>query len=293
MPRIFCKFSCADTPAQPLWSCRSEPCSALVFVGAQALIYCDNSLYMGTSPSLLFRQLLAELPRGQPLGTAWLRLRGLAPKQVARLAQEGWLKRLGHGVYLLPGDKLDRDASLAWLARSMPGLHVAGKTALAWRGVRHNLAFQQTLTLWGDKPGRLPEWFTAEFPAHYQATHIFDAQMPPQLGLAPLPAGRSDMLVSTPERALLELLNDVGKRQGLEEARHLVEGVRSPRLQVLDDLFSHLHRIKVVRLADMLANELELPWRSVAREHSVRMAGGERWVSATKTGERLNLRRPT
>jgi len=215
------------------------------------------------------------------------------PKQVARLAEDGWLRRLGHGVYLLAGDKLDRDASLAWLATAMPGLHVAGKSALAMRGVRHNLAFQQTLTLWGDKPGKLPEWFIAEFPAHYQATHIFDAMMAPEFGLAPLPAGRPDMLVSTPERALLELLSDVGKRQGLEEARHLLEGVRSPRLQVLEGLFSHLNRIKVVRLADMLATQLELSWQPVAHKHSERLGGGERWVSAAKTGERLNLRRPT
>ncbi len=248
---------------------------------------------MGTSPNLLFRQLLADLPRGQPIGTAWLRERGLSAKQAARLCEEGWLKRLGHGVYLLPGDKLDRDACLAWLTASMQGLHVAGKTALAWRGVRHNLAFQQTLTLWGDKPVKLPGWFTVAFPAHYQATHLFDASMPPQLGLAPLPSGRADLLVSTPERALLELLSDVGKRQGLEEARHLVESVRSPRLQVLEELLAHLNRIKVVRLAYNVADELDLPWKTVALHHSERLGGGERWVSATKTGERLNLRRPT
>jgi hypothetical protein len=196
-------------------------------------------------------------------------------------------------VYLLPGDKLDRDASLAWLSEAMPGLHVAGKTALAWRGVRHNLAVRESLVLWGSRPGKLPAWFTAAFPAHYQASHIFDAAMPAHLGLAPLPAGRSGVLVSVPERALLELLSDVGKRQGIEEASHLVESIRSPRLQVMEELFSHLNRIKVVRLADSLAEDLDLPWRSLARHHSERLGGGRRWVSVGKSGERLNLKRPT
>lgn len=216
---------------------------------------------------------------------------GLTSKHAARLAKEGWLERLGHGTYCLTGDTMDRDASLAWLAPTVPGLHVAGKTALNWRGVRHNLAYRETLILWGDKPAKLPGWFVARFPSHYQATHLFDASMSLELGVAPLPAGRVDVPVSTPERALLELLSDVGKRQPLEEAKHLVEGARSLRLPVLEKLLSHLTRIKVVRLAYAVADELDLPWKSIARQHSERLGGGVRWVSMGRTGERLDLRR--
>jgi hypothetical protein len=248
---------------------------------------------VGISPSIVFRQLLPEVPRGTPLTTAWLQRRGLTAKQVARLAGDGWLQRLGHGVYLLPGDQLNREASLACLAVLVPGLHVAGKTALAWRGVRHNLAFRETLHLWGHKTTTLPTWFTTAFPARYQATHLFDASLPPATGLAPLPAGHPDVLVSTQERALLELLSDVGKGQGLEETRHLVEGARSLRLPVLEELLAHLQRIKVARLAHAMAEELELPWVELARRHSERLGGGRRWVSATSTGERLNLKRPS
>lgn len=209
------------------------------------------------------------------------------------MAEGGWLRRQGRGVYLLPGDELNRDAALAWLATELPGLHVAGKTALAWRGVRHNLAFKERLVLWGDAPATLPTWFTAAFPAGYQATHLFDDTLPTGLGLAPLPAGRADLLVSVPERAVLELLSDVGKSQGLEEARHLVEGTRSLRADVLETLLAHLKRIKVARLAHAFAEELGLPWAALARRHSERLGGGLRWVSATKTGERLNLKRPS
>lgn len=245
------------------------------------------------SPSFLFRRLLPDVPRGTPLSTAWLQTQGLNAKQVARLAADGWLQRLGRGLYLLPGDVLNREASLAQLTQAMPGLHVAGKTALAWRGIRHNLAFKEHLILWGDKPGSLPDWFTAAFPASYQATHLFDVTLPPSTGLAPLPSGPPDVMVSTPERALLELLSDVGKAQGLEEARHLVESARALRMPVLDELLTHLQRIKVVRLACMMADELGLPWANMARQHSERLGGGERWVSTTKTGERLNLKRPS
>lgn len=136
------------------------------------------------------------------------------------------------------------ETCLARLADSMPGLHVAGKTALARRGVRHNLAIKERLILWGDKASTLPTWFTLAFPADYQATHLFDPGLDAQVGVAPLPGGRPDVPVSTPERALLELLSDVGKGQELEEARHLVESARTLRPAVLDELLSHLKRIQ-------------------------------------------------
>lgn len=235
--------------------------------------------------------MLSALSRGQPIGIRQLHAYGLSAKHASRLAQAGWLQRLGRGVYLLPGDTLDREASLAQLAHEIPGLHVAGKTALAWWGIRHNLAARELLSLWGDAPASLPAWFTDSFPAHYQASHLFDMALPPTLGLAALPDGRPDVLVSTPERALLELLSDVGKRQGLEEASHLLESARALRLGVLDELMAHLTRIKVARLAAALSHALDLPWQAVARRHSERLGGGQRWVTRGRTGERLNLKR--
>lgn len=216
---------------------------------------------------------------------------GLSNKRAAYLASSGWLTRIGRGVYMRPGDTLNRDACLALLSKNVAGLHVAGKTALEWRGVRHNLQFKEKLILWSDTHAKLPGWFTKRFPHHYQATHIFDESMKPDFGLAPLPNGRPDVLVSTLERALLELLSDAGKGQSLEETSHLVESVRNLRLPVLDELLSHLNRIKVVRLAYTLADEFNLPWRGVAEKHSERLGGSDRWVTVSKTGEFLALKR--
>jgi hypothetical protein len=137
----------------------------------------------------------------------------------------------------------------------------------------------------------LPAWFTQRFASRYQATQLFDAQLRKGFGLQPLPAGRPEILVSVPERALLELLSDVGKAQSLQEARQLVENLRALREKTLDELLAHTTRIKVVRLAEMLGNELDLPWASTAKRHSQRIGGGKRWVAVAKSGERLDLRR--
>src|SRR6266436_2816072 len=109
--------------------------------------------------SFSFKRVLSELPRGEPLSTAALLTHGVSAFRASALARSGWLAHLGRGVYMLPGDTLTRDGSLAFLSGQIPGLHVGGKTALAWRGVRQNVAFREVVNLWGAKPKRLPDWF--------------------------------------------------------------------------------------------------------------------------------------
>jgi len=242
--------------------------------------------------SFSFKAALADLPRGEPVTAALLRKHGATTSHASWMARHDWLHRLGNDAYLLPGDTLTREGALAYLSARIPGFHVGSRTALAWRGVRHNLEAKDSLSLWGDRTARLPAWFVERFGAHYQVTRLFDTEMPTNLGLQPLPAGRPDVLVSVPERALLELLSDVGKQVTLETARQLTESLRNLRAPVLDQLLSHATRIKVVRLAAMLAGEAHLAWAPVAQKHSRRLGGGQRWVGVTKSGERIDLKRP-
>jgi hypothetical protein len=241
--------------------------------------------------SFSFKRVLSELPRGEPLSTAALLTYGVSGFRASALARTGWLTHLGRGVYMLPGDTLTRDGALAYLGHHAPGFHVGGKTALAWRGIRQNISFREVLTLWGDEPKRLPGWFTQRFASRYQSTQLFDDQLPHGFGLQPIPTGRPEILVSVPERALLELLSDVGKAQSLQEARQLVESLRTLREKTFDKLLTHTTRIKVVRLAELLGRELDLPWAAAAKRHSQRIGGGKRWVAVAKSGERLDLRR--
>lgn len=245
-----------------------------------------------TTETISFKKLLTTLPRGEPLSTAALAKHGVSAFRASNLARSGWLVHLGRGVYMLPGDTLTRDGSLAFLSGQIPGLHVGSKSALAWRGVRQNVAFREVVTLWGDKAKRLPDWFTKRFQAHYQATRLFDDKLPANRGMQPLPAGDPRVLVSVPERAMLELFSDIGKQQSLVEARDLVESLSGLREKVLDELLRHTTRIKVVRVAAAFATEMKLPWAHVAARHSKRVGGGKRWVAVGRTGERLDLRHP-
>jgi hypothetical protein len=91
----------------------------------------------------------------------------------------------------------------------------------------------------------LPAWFTQRFDSRYQETQLFDAKLRKGFGLQPLPNGSPGVPVSVPERALLE--------------------------KTLDELLNHSTRIKVVRLAELLATDLDLPWAALAKRHSQRL----------------------
>ena len=242
-----------------------------------------------TGDSFSFKSLLAVLPRGEPLDVAFLKKKGLSTAHASHLAKGGWLTHLGRGVYMLPGDTLTRDGCLAYLMRRHAGVHVGGKTALAWRGVKHNISFRETISLWGEQPLRLPEWLVSRYACTYQTTHLFDQALPSNFGMQPLPAGHHGVSVSVPERALLEVLSDVGKTESLQDARLLVESARTLRTSVLETLLTHTTRIKVVRLARSLAEELDLPWAALAKKCSEAKGGGLRWIAVSKDGERLDL----
>ena len=114
--------------------------------------------------------------------------------------------------------------------------------------------------------------------------------MPAATGLQPLPNGRDDVLVSVPERALLEMLSDAGKGQSLQEAKQIVESPAGLRSRVLDSLLAQTTRVKVIRLAHALAARTGQPWADVAATHNKRLADAG-WVAVTKSGERIDLTR--
>ena len=179
---------------------------------------------------------------------------------------------------------------MKFLARSVEGFHVGGKTALAWRGIRHNLPAREPLSLWGDKRAFLPAWFTERFPARYAAANLFSQKLPKGFALQPLPETPNGVLVSEPERALLEMLSDVGVHQGVEEARNIMEGARSLRTDTLLILLKHCQRVKVRLLCVQWAEELNLPWAPAARTAAGTRNGQSRWTARLKNGILLNIK---
>ena len=234
--------------------------------------------------------LQGAFPRGAPFDTAQLRSVGISPALAHHYLKAGWLDRLGRGVFMFPHDRLQQNASLAFLARSIEGFHVGGKTALAWRGIRHNLPAREPLSLWGGRKFVLPAWLVERFPARYTAPQLFAARLPKGFGLRPLPEDPNGVAVSEPERALLEMLSEVGVHQGIEEARSIMEGARALRPEVLTTLLKQCQRVKVRTLCLQWADTLNLPWASDVRKGLGKRQPQRHWNFQFKNGTTLSLK---
>jgi hypothetical protein len=244
-----------------------------------------------TTRHSLIKGLQTAFPRGAPFDHQQLTMVGVSSALAHHYVKSGWLERLGRGVFMFPKDNLQQGDTLKFLSRRLEGLHVGGKTALAWRGVRHNVPMRETLCLCGDRKASLPVWFQQRFPSRYTARNPFDPGLTRNFGLQPLPETPNGVLVSVPERALLEMLSEVGVHQEIEEARNIMEGARALRPDVLRTLLQNCRRVKVVRLCLRWARDLNLPWAADAKGAAGTRNGRGRWTSRLKNGTTLVLNR--
>lgn len=241
----------------------------------------------------LIKKLQTSLPRGMPFDLATLERIGVSAQLAAHYVESGWLERLGQGIYAFTGDTLTAHGAIKLLQTRVAGLHVAGRSALTLQGVRHNLATRETVVLWGDVRFALPAWFTSRFPSRYVAARLFNGPVS-TLGDKSLttPPGVTDGLrVSVPERAVLELLYDVGTHQGLEEARNLFDGLRNLRKDILGELLQSCTSVKTVRLFLTWARETSVvDVEALQQQYTLPVGSDKRWITRMKDGNLLSLK---
>lgn len=241
----------------------------------------------------LIRNLQAELPRGAPFDLEKLASFDISAQLAAKYVDSGWLVRLGQGVYAFPNDAFEISGALLFLQQHVFGLHIAGKSALALQGVRHNLGARATWVLWGEARFSLPQWFTTRFPARYVNTRLFDwrdSSLPGRTLHTP-PGQPQELRVAVPERAILELLYEAGTRESLEEARNLFDGLRSPRRELLGQLLSCCTSVKTVRLFLTWARETQLiDVDALMEQFTLPTGSSRRWMSRLDDGSLLSLK---
>lgn len=239
---------------------------------------------MATTERNKLNSLYRQWAPGTPLTSEDLAAQGVSADLAVHYARAGWLVRLARGVYCRPNDTLQLHACLILLQRAVDGLHVGGKSALDWYGVRHYVSQQPVLHLYGWTTARLPDWFTEHFPAEYHRKRLFDEPSFEPLQAGPFEKRSGAPRVSTPERALLEVFSEVGVRQPLQEARELAESAYSLRAEVLRDLLQRCTSVKTVRLCLQLGRELSLPWAAKLDPTQLPTGSARAWVSRSADG---------
>lgn len=250
---------------------------------AQFYNYAINRSVTTKKPSKL-NTLYTKLAPGAPLSSKDLSSLGISADLAVHYVRSGWLTRLARGVYFRPNETLTLHPCLLMLQRQIEGLHVGGKSALDWYGVRQYLSQQPALHLYGWAAARLPPWFTERFPAQYHRKRLFEESPGALLHAPPFENRPGAPMVSSPERALLEMLSEVGVRQPMQEARELTESAYNLRADVLRELLQRCTNIKTVRLCLQLGKELSLPWAAKLDPATLPTGSRRPWVSKSADG---------
>ncbi len=247
------------------------------------------------------KPLLDDLPPGYVADAAWLTARGIDRKSILQYEQRGWLEKLARGVYRRPD--IHRDGSgrdwrrlVLSLQRVMEyEVHVGGRTALSLQGFEHYLSLgAEAAPVY--LHGHVPSWL-ARLPnadrfetrtlslfggskTGVDGTGDEEQSSPPQRQL-------NDLVVSTPERAILELLNELPANESFHNVDAIFEGLANLRPRLLEALLKECRSVKVKRLFFVFADSQDHAWRQHLNPDDYDLGSGPR---ALVDGGRLHPR---
>ncbi len=271
-----------------------------------------------------------NLPEGLVVDAAWLQRQGFSSALRSKYAAHGWLEQVARGAYQRRPASLpspDKEAGLRWenvvvslqtiLERPVV---VGGRTALELQGFAHYLSIvgQREVHLYGDEA--LPTWvgklkLDTKFVFHNARKlfrnrpltgHVDGQGGKPQTSDAPgAESLRGDLVrqswgqwnwpltMSSPERAVLELLNEVPDRETFYQVDMLMEGLRNLSPRKLQTLLVDCRSVKVKRLFLWFAERHNHAWLPKLDCKDIDLGSGKRMlVRGGKLDPKFNITVP-
>ena len=236
------------------------------------------------TPSKL-NQLYRLLPEGAVAPLTWLQEQGYSRQLVSGYVKSGWLEALGAGGYYRPGTLLEWEG-IVYSLQSLCGLplHVGSLTALEHQGYAHVLPLgtRPEIRLVSDARVRAPAWLDRlpmDVTFELSVKKLFSAE-PSDETLVELPWRKDGKGVraACAERAVLEMLADVPKKHGFEQAAQVMEGLTRLRPKLMESLLVQCHHVKVKRLFLFLAKHYQHRWLDGMDLSGVSLGSGKRVV---------------
>jgi hypothetical protein len=178
-------------------------------------------------------------------------------------------------------------------------VHVAAITALEMQGYAHFLPLGQGHAVWLFKDSQesrnLPGWFQKHFGLHARFKIVNRKLFATgwHFGLTEKKLGEYVILLSSPERAMMEYLDLVPQQQTLEQGFLLMEGLQTLRPKVVQELLEKCTSVKVKRLFMYLAEREAHAWVKKVDLSHVDFGSGKRVIGkGGKLDVKYNLSLP-
>lgn len=254
---------------------------------------------MSSQNSSKINHLIKHWPRGTVGLQSWLEKQGVYRQLAERYHQTGWLERVGYGAYIQAGDKVDWQGALYALQfEAGMRVNVAAITALEIQGYAHFLPLGEGHPIWlfkDIKEKNIPSWFKTQFglttPLKIVVRKLFAGDW--RLGLTEKSIGEYKILISSPERAMMEYFNLVPQQQSLEHGILLMEGAQTLRPKLVQQLLEQCTSVKVKRLFMSIAEKEKHEWLNKLDLTKVDFGSGKRVIGeGGKLDTKYNLSLP-
>lgn len=264
---------------------------------------------MSKQNSQKLNQLVHEIPEGLLVSAAWLEKKGYSAALRKKYVAAKWLEQPAHGVFRRPGGRLQWQEVVLSLQHIMQlPVIVGGRSALELHGFSHYVSMgpNQPIHLYGDKP--LPGWVSKldlpETFVFHNAKKLFQEE-PIAYGLTNAKMNLADgstssrdpvhrsfnsfasqswgsrdwpLTLSTPERAILEFLDEVPQRESFHQADVLMEGLRTLSPRRLQKLLQDCRSVKVKRLFLWFSERHHFRWLNQIDRQRIDLGKGKRML---------------
>lgn len=225
--------------------------------------------------------LLSHWVNGVVVTSKWLSEHHYYKQLIKKYCDSGWLRKVGHGAFAKLGDDIRWPGAIYTLQKELRlPIHIGGLSALEMQGLSQNIVIdteQTTINLFNtsSRKIKLPKWFH-NVVTNYLCIqhHLFTNEIALELRLV----GDIEVVVSTPERAILEILDLVPNTFDYAHANDLIENLRLLRPDLLQALLEACTSIKVKRLFLYLANKYQLPCCSYLDIDKLDLGKGKRVI---------------
>lgn len=227
-------------------------------------------------------QLLQQWPPGNVATLRWINTLGVDRRLADKYVQSGWLERLGHGAFKRAGASVDWFGAVHALQTQLAlAVHPGGITAIELRGYTHYLSFSaRAVVLFGNPGTKLPAWFEAHTWSRrvmLVTTGVFAGT---EKTTSTVPVDEVELEVATLERAALEMMYLVPKRQSFEEAYQVMESLTSLRPKAVQQLLECCTSVKTKRVFMHAAERANHSWLKHLDLSKVDFGSGRRTIHA-------------
>jgi hypothetical protein len=238
-----------------------------------------------------------DLPEGLLVDARWMEQQGYYSSLRSQYVSAGWLEQAARGVFRRPRGTVSWEQVIISLQTLLEyPVSVGGRTALELQGYAHYLPqTQNTIHLYTDK--KIPNWLSKlsvdqSFVVHNRSRFL------PKLPLCtlsltePVPEDETildgalritqwgqwkwPLVISTPERAYLELLDELPQHETFHMADVIMEGLANLSPRRMQSLLESTQSVKVKRLFLFFADRHNHRWLNRIAREKIDLGQGKR-----------------